>query len=109
MYIKQKNRHSDMDGRTSKTTKYIDGSPIPYAIRSHLLVASFYWLNNDSLSYKNVYGALYNWHAVNTSKLAPSGWHIPKYSELNTLIDFLGGDVAGGKLKETGTNSLADS
>ena len=23
------------------------------------------------------YGALYNWHAVKTGKLAPKGWHVP--------------------------------
>lgn len=26
---------------------------------------------------KNKQGALYNWYAVNTSKLCPIGWHVP--------------------------------
>ena len=50
------------------------------------------------------YGALYNWYAVNTGKLCPTGWHVPNINELTTLIEYLGGEnVAGGKLKETGT------
>ena len=49
------------------------------------------------------HGLLYNWHAVNTGLLAPTGWHVPTGTELTTLRDYLGGVlVAGGKLKETG-------
>jgi len=47
---------------------------------------------------------LYNWHAVNTGKLCPTGWHVPTDAEWTTLIDYLGGpDIAGGKMKEVGT------
>ena len=50
------------------------------------------------------YGRLYNWYAVNTGKLAPTGWHVPTDTEFWTLITYLGGSgVAGGPLKETGT------
>jgi uncharacterized protein (TIGR02145 family) len=55
-------------------------------------------------AYYQTYGALYNWYTVNTSKLCPTGWHVPSDAEWTTLTDFLGGiDVAGGKLKETDT------
>jgi uncharacterized protein (TIGR02145 family) len=64
----------------------------------------FCWYNNDEASYKDVYGALYNWYSVNTGKLCPIGWHMPTDNEWGSLSDYLGGDyVAGGKLKETGT------
>jgi len=51
-----------------------------------------------------MYGALYNWHTVNTGKLCPTGWHVPTNEEWTTLITYLGGDtLVGGKLKDTGT------
>jgi uncharacterized protein (TIGR02145 family) len=62
------------------------------------------------------YGVLYNWTAAmngETSSTAnpsrvqgvcPTGWHLPSDAEWTELTDYLGGeDVAGGKLKETGT------
>ena len=53
-------------------------------------------------------GLLYNFYAVNTGKLAPTGWKVPTKTEFETLIAYLGGDtVAGGLLKTKGT-VLAD-
>jgi uncharacterized protein (TIGR02145 family) len=47
---------------------------------------------------------LYNWYTVNTGILCPTGWHVPADAEWAILIDYLGGEqIAGGKLKETGT------
>jgi uncharacterized protein (TIGR02145 family) len=68
-----------------------------------IIERSYY--NNDSASNAGIYGALYNWWAVNDSrKLCPAGWHVPADDEWTILIDYLGGaSVAGGKLKETGT------
>lgn len=83
-----------------KTTKYNDGTAIPYATATG---PSYFWYNNSEASYGNIFGALYNWHAVETDKLCPTGWHVPSYTEWTTLITYLGGStVAGGKLKETG-------
>ena len=49
------------------------------------------------------YGVLYNWPAVMTGGICPSGWHIPSDGEFTELTDFLGGEsVAGGKMKDTG-------
>jgi uncharacterized protein (TIGR02145 family) len=51
----------------------------------------------------DTYGVLYNWPAVMTEGICPSGWHIPSDIEFTQLSDFLGGEnVAGGKMKETG-------
>jgi len=91
-----------------KTTKYNDGTDIPqvkeYESWRYLASPGFCWFENDPDTYKNKYGALYNWYAVNTDKLAPSGWHVPTDTEWNTLINYLGGwQVAGGKMKTTGT------
>ncbi len=63
------------------------------------------YYNNDPENGK-IYGKLYNWYAVNDPRgLAPNGFHIPSGNEWSTLITFLGGeDVAGGKMKSTGTS-----
>lgn len=91
-----------------KTTKYNDGSNIPLVTDNtswgNLTTPGYCWYNNDAANHKNVYGALYNWYAVNTGKLCPAGWHVPSDTEWTTLTDYLGGEsIAGGKLKSTGT------
>ncbi len=90
-----------------KVTKYNDDTSIPLVTDNtawtKLTTPGYCWSNNDEATYKNTYGALYNWHAVNTGKLCPTGWHVPADSEWTTLTTYLGGDtIAGGKLKEIG-------
>lgn len=91
-----------------KTTKYNDGTSIPnitdYTAWSGLATGAWCYYNNDANSYAT-YGRQYNWYAVNTSKLAPIGWHVPSDAEWVILINYLGGaSVAGGTMKESGTN-----
>jgi uncharacterized protein (TIGR02145 family) len=91
-----------------KTTQYNDNTTIPLildnSVWSALSTPGFCWYNHDEGSYKDTYGALYNWFAVNTGKLCPLGWHVPRNDHLTTLTTFLGGlSEAGGKLKETST------
>jgi uncharacterized protein (TIGR02145 family) len=95
-----------------KTTKYNDGTAIPLVTDSSawaaLTTPGYCWYNNNAATYKNTYGALYNWYAVNTGKLAPTGWHVPTDSEWTVLTTYLGGDsAAGGPLKEVGTTHWA--
>ncbi len=61
-----------------------------------------YYENNSANG--NIYGKLYNYYAVKDPRgLAPKGFHIPNYSEWETLESTLGGqDVAGHKLKTSG-------
>jgi uncharacterized protein (TIGR02145 family) len=91
-----------------ETTKYNDGNNIPNisdnVAWSNLTTPGYCWYNNDDSTYKNLYGALYNWYTVNRGKLCPIGWHVPTDAEWTTLTTYLGGEsVAGGRLKETGT------
>jgi uncharacterized protein (TIGR02145 family) len=54
------------------------------------------------------FGRLYNWYAVNTGKLCPTGWHVPTNAEWTTLETALGGwSVAGIALKVTSSNTPA--
>jgi uncharacterized protein (TIGR02145 family) len=66
---------------------------------SNLTTPAHAWYGNNS----DVYGAVYNWHTVNTEKLCPDGWHVPSDNEWSILIEYLGGEaIAGSKLKEEG-------
>jgi uncharacterized protein (TIGR02145 family) len=79
------------------TTNYNDGVDIPTvaagtgsnAAWAALTSAAYCWYNNE-ISYKNTYGAIYNWYAVETGKLCPSGWHVPSDNEFKTLEIYLG-------------------
>jgi len=66
------------------------------------------------------YGVLYNWPAAMAGSasssanpsgvkgVCPTGWHLPSDAEWTELTNYLGGlNVAGGKLKETGTTHWA--
>ena len=75
-----------------ETTKYNDGTPIRYERGAHewyeLREGALCWYDNY-INYKNQYGALYNWYAVETGKLAPKGWHVPSREEWDILRDYL--------------------
>jgi uncharacterized protein (TIGR02145 family) len=91
-----------------KTTKYNDGTNIPYVTVDATWVSqitpAYCWLSNSSINYKESYGALYNWYAVNTGKLAPAGWHVPTDAEWSELTNYLGGEIdCAGQLKDKGT------
>jgi uncharacterized protein (TIGR02145 family) len=91
-----------------RTARYKDDTAIPQVTDNtawdNLTTPGYCWYNNEKATYGNIYGALYNWYAVNTWKLCPTGWHVPSDAEWTTLTTFLGGViVAGGKMKEAGT------
>jgi uncharacterized protein (TIGR02145 family) len=96
-----------------ETTHYSDGTPIPLVTENEswfgLTSPAYCWYDNDSATYKDLYGALYNWWATDTlsnsgKNICPSGWHVPSDAEWTVLANYLGGEnIAGNKLKETGT------
>ena len=59
----------------------------------------------------DIYGGIYQWNEMmqyttvpGAQGICPAGWHLPTDAEWSTLIMYLGNeDVAGGKMKETGT------
>lgn len=88
-----------------KTTHYKDGTAInSKSIYTddewyNLTTGAYCFYNNDEANYSK-YGALYNFYAVETGKLAPEGWHVPTKAEWETLNTYLGTN-AGGQLKST--------
>jgi len=89
-----------------KTTHYSNGTSIEYPGNDNNSWANntngaYAWYNND-ISWKDSYGALYNWHAVNNSNgLCPEGWHVANDQDWTQLTGFIGGAAApyGNKLK----------
>lgn len=78
-----------------------NGDPIPYAESEEDWNSAgtnkqpaWCFANNDPVNGEK-YGKLYNWHAVNDSRiLAPAGYHIPTEAEWDTLDRHLG--LSGG-------------
>lgn len=82
-----------------KTTKYNDGSNITLVTddkKWQEFTPAYCWYNNDETANKESYGALYNWYAVNTNKLCPTGWHVPTNEDLwNNLFVYLSNSEYG--------------
>jgi uncharacterized protein (TIGR02145 family) len=76
-----------------RTTKYNNGIPIDKVEASvgwaDLIEGSYCYYDNDSATHAVVYGALYNFAAVNTGNLCPNGWHVPSVIEWQDLLIFL--------------------
>ncbi len=95
-------------GENLKTTKFNDGKLIPLVTDnkawSNLLTPGYCWYNNDAITNKDIYGALYNGYTVSIGKLCPIGYHVPNKIEFLTLLNFVGGDIYSSydKLKESG-------
>ncbi len=88
-----------------KTTRYNNKTAIALESDYKYDRQDYYcWYNNNKDSLGKIYGALYNWYAVNTNNLCPIGWHVPSDDEWTTLITLLGGEEdAGKKLREAGS------
>ena len=93
-----------------RTTKYSDGTTIPNVTDVDewidLETAAWCHYENDSSQYKATYGKLYNWYAVETGKLCPTGWHVPTDAEWTVLTDYLASD---GHIGSEGTALKATS
>ncbi len=106
----------DIDNQTWKiknlsVTSYRNGEAIPYATTStewkdFATAQTGCYASVDYNSANDAeYGLLYNGYAIKDSRqIAPVGYHIPTYSEVVKLTDFLGGlSASGQEMKEVGT------
>ena len=74
-----------------KTTKYQDTSAIDHITGNAAWEAAtdgaYCWYDND-IGWKNIYGALYNWFAVN-SGLVGGSWRVPSDADWTQLTDYI--------------------
>lgn len=99
-------------GENLKVIHYRNGNPISNITDSiqwfNLATGAYCDYNNDP-SNSLIYGKLYNWYAVNDIRyIAPEGWHVPTDAEWKILMDYLGNNGNGGKLKEKGLTHWKD-
>lgn len=89
-----------------RTIKYQNGDTI-FEIKNN---ATFYKAaaytdykfteNSDSIA---TFGRLYNWWVISDPRgIAPVGWHVPTKADWEILINYIGEDSLGGKLREIG-------
>jgi uncharacterized protein (TIGR02145 family) len=69
---------------------YVTGGPAGYTKWFDSGKGAYCWYDND-LEVNKELGAIYNWHAVATGKVCPTGWHVPSYEEWAVLINYMGG------------------
>jgi uncharacterized protein (TIGR02145 family) len=76
-----------------KTTRLNDNTSIPNVTDAtdwkNLTSMGSCWYGNNP-SYGSTYGMIYNWYAVETAMLCPTGWHVPTDNEFKTLELYLG-------------------
>ena len=78
-------------------TKYNDGSPIMLATdiitwktAGDQKIGAYCYYNFGTSEYSiKKYGAYYNWYAIDTTKLAPTGWHVPDSADWAILKNYL--------------------
>ena len=87
-----------------KTTKYRDGTEISNvsdtSAWSELTTGAYSdYFNKPDNTEK--YGRLYNWFAVdNSRKICPEGWHVPTYSEWESLKNTINNNSNNNEAKE---------
>lgn len=92
-----------------KATRYNDGTPIASPGRDNkgwetINTGAYSWYKNDEPTYRDKYGALYNWHAVNSGKLCPAGWRVPTDDEWTHASKYLI-ENSGQILKQSGNSA----
>ncbi len=75
-----------------KTTTFNDGTSISNVTENsdwkNLNSAAYSFYDNDGTNQVD-YGTLYNWYAVETDKLCPTGWHVPSNEEWAYMEEYI--------------------
>lgn len=88
-----------------KVTKYNDGTEISLVtdgLAWQNLTTPSYCFYDNNVDNKDIYGALYNWYAVNTGKLCPLGWRVASNEDWDSLKNYVGVGSAAKLRNSTG-------
>ncbi|OFY56338.1 MAG: hypothetical protein A2Y87_05970, partial [Bacteroidetes bacterium RBG_13_46_8] len=89
------------DGQEYKTVTIGNQTWMAENLNYYTTGGSWYY-NNDSTTYADTYGRLYDWGSAKI--VCPAGWQLPSDGDWMQLVNYLGGNpVAGGKMKEADT------
>lgn len=97
-----------------KTTHFNNGDPIENFTEGdqwNILADSpgYAAYENNSANIE-AYGLLYNWYAVNDDRgIAPEGYHVATNDEWNALLEAIGDDQPGNKMREVDPNLWLES
>lgn len=76
-----------------KTTKFRTGKSITNITGTSAwkdATTAAWCVYNNTVTFGEIYGLLYNWYAVNDSKnISPIGWHVASHDEWTTLANYL--------------------
>ena len=91
-----------------KSSSYADGTPIPKftALIDWTATTPGYGFKGNNQALAETYGYYYNQYVVadtSSHEICPNGWRIPSVADLQELIDYVGVDSAGHKLKSDTT------
>lgn len=95
-----------------RTTKLNDGTAIPGEGETNanwkLYTTPAQCVYNDDPANLTTYGRLYNYYAVQSNKLCPTGWHVSSHADWDALMAAYGTyTVAGAELKSSSTDTPA--
>ena len=78
-----------------RATRYNNGMDIAYpgndaAAWTNNTTGAYGWYINTEAANRDIFGAVYNWHAVNNAVgLCPAGWRVPTRNDWEQLEDYL--------------------
>ncbi|GBU23978.1 hypothetical protein R83H12_00598 [Fibrobacteria bacterium R8-3-H12] len=91
------NRATITDSRDKQIYEIVKIGNLTWMAKNMNYKTGVFWCYDNENSNCEKYGRLYDWNTA--MKVCPSGWKLPSRSEWNELVQTIGKEVAGKKLK----------